>query len=68
MKVKEMRNLKQEELNKQIKELRSNISEQMMTYRTKETKNVRSIRKQKKDLARLLTIRRETEEQEVADV
>lgn len=60
--------MKPEEVEKQISTLRQDLSEQMLTYRTKETKNVRSIRATRKDLARLLTIRSETKEQEATDV
>lgn len=68
MKLTEMRKLSKADVVSQISSLRAELSEQMLTYRTKETKNVRSIRAIKKDLARLLTIQNESREQEAADV
>lgn len=61
MKVKEMRQKSQKELQKDLTDARGKLMTAQVDYRTKEVKNVREIRALRRDIARLLTVTREQE-------
>ncbi len=67
MKTKDIRAMKNNEVEKQIDAKREELSKLMLTFRTKEVKNVRSIRLLKKDIARMLTLLKESKEVEAAN-
>ncbi len=56
MKVKELQNKSNTELQKDLADTRAKLAQLSVDYRTKEVKNVREIRAQKRTVARILTI------------
>lgn len=56
MKVKELQNKSNTELQKDLADTREKLAQLSVDYRTKEVKNVRQIRAQKRTVARILTI------------
>jgi len=60
MKPLEIRKKSKEDIEKNLNELRKNLSELLFKLAANKLKNVREIRNVKKDIARLLTILKET--------
>lgn len=60
MKTKELREKNSEELKKQLAEKREAVRKLRFEISAKQTKNVREIRSNKKDIAKILTILKET--------
>ncbi|MEI6741584.1 MAG: 50S ribosomal protein L29 [bacterium] len=56
MKVKELQNKSNTELQKDLADTRAKLAQLSVDYRTKEVKNVRQIRSEKRNVARILTI------------
>ncbi len=61
MKAKELRSKTDKELAKQLTDLREKLVDAHIDMRTKEVKDVKQIKAIKKDIARVLTIRSESE-------
>lgn len=60
MKTKELREKNSEELKKQLVEKREAVRKLRFEISAKQTKNVREIRNNKKDIAKILTVLKET--------
>ncbi len=60
MKIKEIRGKNNEELKKLLIEKRENVRKLRFDIASKQVKNMREIRNAKKDVARILTILKET--------
>lgn len=56
MKIKELKDKSQDELIKTLKEKRETVRQLRFDISSKQIKNVRDIRKAKKDIARILTL------------
>lgn len=63
MKAKELRAKSSKELSNILDDLRKKLETSVVEYRTKEVKNIKQINSIKKDIARVLTIMKETEVQ-----
>ncbi len=61
MKVKEMRTKSEKELSTMLIELRTKLSQAHIDMRVKETPNVKQIAAIKRDIARVLTLQRQTQ-------
>ncbi len=61
MKVKEMRTKSEKELSTMLVELRTKLSQAHIDMRVKETPNVKQIAAIKRDIARVLTLQRQTQ-------
>ena len=58
METKEIQDMKKEELNRNLKELRNKLTKMKFDISAKQVKNHREIRKIKKDIAKVLTVLR----------
>lgn len=56
MKIKDIRNKSDKELQKDLADSRAKLLQLSIDYRTKEVKNVREIRSVKRTIARILTV------------
>lgn len=56
MKIKDLRDKNMEELGKVLREKRENIRKMRFDIATKQVKNVRQLRQDKKDVAKILTL------------
>ena len=63
MKAKDLRSKSAKELSNTLEDLRKKLETSVVEYRTKEVKNIKQINSIKKDIARVMTIRREAQMQ-----
>lgn len=61
MKIKEIAQKKEKDLDKFIKDQKENLLKMSFNIATKETSKVREVRAAKKDIARAMTVKRERE-------